>query len=337
MDEMRTLQDFRADAPTPDRARLAPGHARLLDEAARPRRRLWGGWRLAVAGAAAAVTAVATLATLLPAGHEPPAPAAPAAKPRADQWIYRKTEWRMVNCEAGGSGGRGMEMLGFNLYFTQGRPCDLGSLRSRTDEDWTRYDGFDERMGAETPPPQTRTGATYGGTGNGDTLTPRQADALVEDLPDDTDGTLRLIRKRSIPSRVSSAWRLTQAQRDFEEIAEVLAVTPSMPEEKGKLLIRTAGELPGAKLTSTVVPDGRETLMALGVEGNYRDYSYERNTFEVLFDPRTQAFRGFRLVAGIGYYVGGKKSGGPFVTKGTVLATAMRVTTEVVDAPGTRP
>ncbi|WP_143608465.1 hypothetical protein [Streptomyces sp. CB03234] len=334
MDEMRTLQDFRADAPAPDRARLAPGRQRLLDEAARPRRRLRAGRLLAVAGAVAAVTAVATLATLLPAGQEPEEP---AAKPRADQWIYRKTEWRMVNCGFGASGRDGMEMLSVNLHYRkEGESCDLRSLLSRTEEAWGRYDGWTEDMGSHVPPAQTPSGAAYGWGGT-DILTPRQSDALVEDLPDDTDGALVLIRKRSIPDRVTSAWRLTQAQRDFAEIAEVLATATSMPEDKGRLLIRTAQELPGAKVTSTVVPGGKEALMALGVEGNYRDYSYERNTFEVLFDPETQAFRGFRLVAGIGYYVGGKKSGGPYVAKGTVLATAMRLATKVVDAHGARP
>ncbi|WP_406860204.1 hypothetical protein ABZO31_07120 [Streptomyces sp. HUAS MG47] len=35
MDEMKTLRDFRADAPAPDRARLTPGRQRLLDATAR--------------------------------------------------------------------------------------------------------------------------------------------------------------------------------------------------------------------------------------------------------------------------------------------------------------
>ncbi|MFC8918192.1 hypothetical protein ACGF5F_26465 [Streptomyces sp. NPDC047821] len=333
MDEMRTLRDFRADAPAPDRARLAPGRRRLLDEAARPRRRLRAGWWLAVAGAAAAVTAVATLATLLPADHEP---AAPAVKPRADQFVYRKTEWRMVDCAAGGSGHDGMEMLGLNLHYGKAeRPCDLRKWRTRTEEDWGRYDGWTEMMGSKVPPAQTPSGALVAGTGT-EVLTPRQSDALVEDLPDGTDAALVLIRKRSIPTRISSAWRLTQAQRDFSEIAEVLATATTMPEDKARLLFRTARNLPGATLTFTVVPDGKKALLALGVEGNHRDYSYERNTFQVLFDPETQEFRGFRLVAGIGYYVSGKKSGGPYVAKGTVLATAMRVTTKVVDARGER-
>ncbi|WP_406400065.1 hypothetical protein OH805_13580 [Streptomyces sp. NBC_00879] len=333
MDEMRTLKDFRADAPTPDRARLAPGHQRVLDEAGRPKRRLRGGWWLAAIGAAAAITVVATLATLLPAPHEP---AASDVKPRADQWIYRKTAWRTVNCSYVASGSGSMEWLDLNLESDR-RPCDLHGEQSRDEEGWVRYDG---RM----PMPRgAGAGATPEGVeewvdAGGDTLSPQQADALVEDLPDDTDAALRMIRKRSIPSRVTSAWRLTQAQRDFEEVAEVLAMATRVPSDKKKLLYRIAGELDGARTVEAgPEPDrGHKRLVALAVDGNYRDYSYERNTFQVLFDPETFAFRGFRLVAGMGYYVDGKASGGPYVAKGTVLATAVRVTTKVVDKSGAR-
>ncbi|WP_406733502.1 hypothetical protein [Streptomyces sp. NBC_01794] len=147
MDEMRTLQDFRADAPTPDRARLAPGHRRLLDEAGRPQRLLRGGWWLAAVGAAAAITVVATLATLMPAPHDP---AAPAVKPRADQWIYRKTAWRTVNCGYGGSGSGMMEMLEVNLD-SYHRPCDLHDEQSRDEEGWVRYDGRTPRPRGAAP------------------------------------------------------------------------------------------------------------------------------------------------------------------------------------------
>lgn len=333
MDEMRTLQDFRADAPTPDRARLAPGHQRLLDEGGRPKRRLRGGWWLAAVGSATAITVVATLVTLMPAPDEP---AASAVKPRADQWIYRKTVWRTVNCGYGGSGSGSMEMLDLNLD-SHRRPCDLHHEQSRDEEAWVRYDGR-RPMPAGAAPGATPEDVAEWVDAGGDTLSPQQADALVEDLPGDADAALRMIRKRSIPSRVTSAWRLTQAQRDFEEVAEVLAMATRVPSDKRELLYRIAGELDGARAVETSPePDrGHERLVALAVDGNYRDYSYERNTFQVLFDPETFAFRGFRLVAGMGYYVNGKASGGPYVAKGTVLATAMRVTTKVVDKAGAR-
>ncbi|MEU0668654.1 hypothetical protein ABZ508_09000 [Streptomyces lavendulocolor] len=338
MDEMRTLQDFRADAPVPDRARLAPGHRRLLDEAGRPGRRLRGGWWLAVAGAAAAVTTVATLVTLLPGAPEPSAPAAPAAPtgaPRADQFIHRETTWWSVRCGGMGSGGPFMEMLSLKLEPGPSEPCDLTKRSAHTEEAWNRYDGWSERPGTPTPPPQTATGARSNGAGT-DSLAPRQADALVADLPDDPGAALRMIRERSVPSRVVSAPRLTQAQRDFEEIAEVWATATSVPREKSRLLFRIAGELDGARLTATAVPEAGKTFTALWVEGNHRDHSFERNTFRLLLDPETQEFEGVQLVAGMNYYIRGKKSGRPHVAKGTVLATGLRVTTEVVDTRGAR-
>jgi hypothetical protein len=338
MDEMRTLQDFRADAPVPDRARLAPGHRRLLDEAGRPRRRLRGGWWLAVAGAAAAVTTVATLVTLLPGAPEPSAPTAPTAPtdaPRAGQFIHRETTWWSVRCGGVGSGSRFMEMLSLKLEPGPSEPCDLTRRTAHTEEAWNRYDGWSERTGTPTPPPQTATGARSNGAGT-DSLTPRQADALVADLPDDPGAALRMIRERSLPSRVISAPRLTQAQRDLEEIAEVWATATSVPRAKSRLLLRIAGELDGARLTATAVPEAGKTFTALWVEGNHRDYSFERNTFRLLLDPETQEFEGVQLVAGMNYHIRGKKSGRPYVAKGTVLATGLRVTTEVVDTRGAR-
>ncbi|WP_314224740.1 hypothetical protein [Streptomyces zaehneri] len=50
----------------------------------------------------------------------------------------------------------------------------------------------------------------------------------------------------------------------------------------------------------------------------------------VLPDPEAFAHRGVRRVAGMDYRVGGKASGGPFVAKGTPLATATRLATVVV-------
>ncbi|QGV81246.1 hypothetical protein [Streptomyces ficellus] len=334
MDEMRTLQDFRADAPAPDHARLTPGRQRLLDEAARPRR-LRAGWLLATAGAAAAVTAVAVLVTLLPGSPEPPPP---AVKPKPDQWVYRKTQWYGPRCDTVRSGRPGMEWLAFDLRHQQGdQPCSLEQRAEPPEEAWERYDGREERPGFDaTPPAQTPTGARDNGAGS-DTLTHRQADALVEDLPDDPGAALVLIRKRSIPSSVSSAWRMTRAQRDFEEIAEILGTATTVPEDKRKVLLRTAGDLEGARSVSTDAPGSDRKLTALWVEGNHRDYAYERNTFRVLIDPETREFRGFQLVAGMGYWVGGKKSGGPFVAKGTVLATGLRTATEVVGKPDQRP
>ncbi|SER26303.1 hypothetical protein SAMN04487983_1013126 [Streptomyces sp. yr375] len=45
--------------------------------------------------------------------------------------------------------------------------------------------------------------------------------------------------------------------------------------------------------------------------GTFRDHAHERNATQVLLDPETYAYRGIRWVACLGYYAGGKASGGP--------------------------
>lgn len=78
MDEMKTLQDFRAGAPVPDRARLEPGRRRLLD-AATTRDPSWGDrvrWKIVAPAAAALVTAVVVLVAQTWPGAPPMEPPA---------------------------------------------------------------------------------------------------------------------------------------------------------------------------------------------------------------------------------------------------------------------
>ncbi|MDQ0582866.1 hypothetical protein [Streptomyces rishiriensis] len=77
-------------------------------------------------------------------------------------------------------------------------------------------------------------------------------------------------------------------------------------------------------------------VLAIGADGDFRDYAWERNGMQVLLDPHTYACPGVRWVAGLGCYAGGKASGGPFMAKGTVVATAARLATVVVDKAGDR-
>ncbi|MFI6081856.1 CU044_5270 family protein [Streptomyces sp. NPDC051217] len=67
MDETTFVRELRADAPLPDRARLAPGRQKLLDSAASGGRirGLRSDWRTAAVGAVVAITAAALTATLL--------------------------------------------------------------------------------------------------------------------------------------------------------------------------------------------------------------------------------------------------------------------------------
>ncbi|MEU3784362.1 hypothetical protein [Streptomyces sp900129855] len=333
MDEMTPVRGLRADAPVPDHARLTPARQRLLAEIAGPRRDR-SGWRLKTLGAVAAVVAVASLSTVtLRADHS--APAKPA--PRPNQWVYQHVRVDGWQCAYAKSGGEYSEIGVLDLYPGHGRACNATPTTSRSSDRWVRYDGDvfagpgsggqgtdDVRTAAALGPPARRM------------LAPQDMDALVATLPDDPDAALRTILKKSVPSRSTSAGRLTQAQRDFDEILEVLSGSTDLPPDKARTIYRIIMSLDEVTKPVKVTDGADRTVLVIGVDGNFRDYSYQRNGIQVLLDPETYAYRGVRWVAGLDYYVGGKSSGGPFVAKGTVIATDTRVSTEIVDGPGKR-
>ncbi|MET7619274.1 hypothetical protein [Streptomyces sp. NPDC005408] len=332
MDEMTAVRQLRADAPVPDHARLTPARQRLLDEIAKPGRSR-GGWKLAAVGAAAAVTAAALLTTL-PLGQRHDAPANPM--PRSDQWVHQKVRWDTWQCGTGGS------TLGYSEadYFSLGpssQRCVAKPAKPRYQDKWIRYDGrvlATPDDSSEDPDDVDVWNDRH--PESWEMLAPQPSDALVAALPDDPQAALKMIRKRTIPSRDGNAPRLTQAQRDFAEIVEVLSGSPLIPPDKARTIHRVITRLQGVTKPVEVTDGAGRPTIAIGVDGNFRDYSYERNSMQVLLDPETFAYRGVRYLAGIGYYVGGKDSGGPFVAKGTVIATATRVDTDIVDRAGQR-
>ncbi|MDR6975417.1 hypothetical protein J2X68_002101 [Streptomyces sp. 3330] len=332
MDEMTAVRRLRADAPVPDHARLAPARRRLLDEIEGRPRRGYGGWRLRALGAVAAVVAAALLSTLTLWG-DPTAPADRTAPAPAHRWVYQEIRYDSWPClwnfAALGYGGAGA------FYLTSGpQPCAEQPARRTDDERWMRDDGSrqavvdDAASGAKgvhewTPPDETF-------------LSPRAADALVADLPEDPAAALRLIRERSVSDRGTDRDRLTQAQRDFDAVVEVLSGATTVPSGKARTIHRIITGLAGAtEPVDTTDGKGRKVL-AIGIDGNFRDYAWERNSMQVLLDPETFTYRGVRWVAGMDYYVGGKASGGPFVPRGTTVGMATRLTTVVVDQAGDR-
>ncbi|GAA4924499.1 hypothetical protein ACFPM3_31265 [Streptomyces coeruleoprunus] len=322
MDELRAVRELRADAPRPDAPRLAHVRGRFLEEIDRPRRRPALRWTVAGLGAAVAVTVVALLTTLLP-GKEP---ARPAERPRADQWLVHKTRMDGWRCGYVGSGGGWyLDPIAWELNLGWGPKakgtCTPERRLINSEDRWMRYDG---RLG----------GMRDRALASADELSPQKSDALMAELPeDDARAVLRLIRKRTIPTRVTSAWRKTQAQRDYDEIVEVLAGAPTATPDQRRILYEVIAGLDGATKPVTTTDGIGRKVIAIGVEGHQRDYAWERNTYQVLLDPETYAYRGVRVVAGMGYYVDGKASGGPFVAKGTVIATVTRESTRLSDTP----
>ncbi|MFF3203038.1 hypothetical protein [Streptomyces sp. NPDC002962] len=330
MDEMTAVRQLRADAPVPDHARLAPARRRLLDEIEGPSRRGYGGWQLRALGAVAAVTAAALLSTLALWGNHT-APGEPAAPAGAHQWVYLESRYDTWQCRTD----LGPEGYGEVGAFSMGSgpdPCAKEPARSTDDEVWIRYDGGRQAVGDASGADAVH---EWGGP-NANYLSPQATDALVADLPDDPDAALRMILERSVPDRATYKVRLTQAQRDFDEVVEVLSGATAVPSDKARTIHRViTGLAEATEAVGTTDGTGRKVL-AIGIDGNFRDYAWERNSMQVLLDPETFAYRGVRWVAGTDYYVGGKASGGPFVPKGTVLATATRLATVVVDEAGDR-
>ncbi|MFI1922779.1 hypothetical protein [Streptomyces sp. NPDC020377] len=338
MDEMTAVRQLRADAPVPDLARLAPARRRLLDEIEGRPRHGRAGWKLKAAGAVAAVTAAALLSTLtLHEDDRTPAQPVPTATPRPTSWVYHQVRLVLLNCPAGMSFSEYGEVGSFDLS-PGTRPCDTKTPKSFGSDRWIRYDGGSTAVPDKSTgdPDDVRAWAEPAGSAPGQMLPPQQTDALLTALPDDPDAALKAILKKSVPTRVTSAYRLTQAQRDFDEVVEVLSGASAVPADKARTIYRIITGLEGATEPVEVTDGEGRKVVAIGVDGNFRDYAYERNSMQVLLDPETFAYRGVRWVAGMDYYVGGKASGGPFLAKGTVLATATRVATVVVDKAGER-
>ncbi|OQR60218.1 hypothetical protein B6E66_31740 [Streptomyces maremycinicus] len=110
-----------------------------------------------------------------------------------------------------------------------------------------------------------------------------------------------------------------------DEGAAVIADSPARPEVFGEIHHRHAA-----------VIHRYAARRGAGAQGHGPHGPRPRGRLLALLDPETFVYRGVRWVAGTDYYVGGKASGGPFMAKGAVLATATRVATVVVDKAGER-
>ncbi|MFE1926623.1 hypothetical protein ACWC9X_11400 [Streptomyces asoensis] len=345
-DEMTAVRRLRADAPLPDHARLAPAHRRLLDEIGeRPRRGRTGwtgrtGWKLKAAGAVAAVTAAALLSTLmLPADDGTPARPDRTAVPPPTSWVFQEVRLDSV-CRPAPGPSMFSEAGGLELNPFGKQPCDPDT-KTKTLTDltrWVRYDGRAQATpsGDQRDPDGLMVDDHPVFPSSWTMLAPRETDALLAGLPDDPGAALKWILAKSVPTRVTTAGRLTQAQRDFNEVMEVLTGASSVPADKARTIYRIITGLKGATEPVRVTDGVGRKVLAIGVDGTVHDADWERNSMQVLLDPETFAYRGVRWVAGVSYYVDGKAAGGPLVRKGTVVGMATRVATVVVDEAGDR-
>ncbi|MET7693610.1 CU044_5270 family protein [Streptomyces sp. NPDC005483] len=311
MDEMTEVRGLRAQAPVPDRARLAPGRARLL-EAARAGERRRAPWRrreFVVVAVVAAVTAVAVTAALLVGGGggrkvqpavtptvslkgvsaaellrraadvvaaEPDGPV-----PTAEQWIYTKEAQEPYDEQAQHAEG-------------------ARKLLAGPQESWIRYDGTamammePDRTG-EKLELNTRAMHLENG-GEGDDRSAREMYRVLVALPAGGEQTLKVLRDKNA---IADPKGVPQAENDYTEIS-VLLGADVMPSEGLASLYRALATLPGGSVTDHLVEtaSGRR---AIALEYHTRDpYPGTEETLrdQWLLDPQTYRVIGVRMLAG---------------------------------------
>ncbi|MET9515178.1 CU044_5270 family protein [Streptomyces sp. NPDC002994] len=333
MDEMTQLRAMRADAPTPDRAALAPGRQRLTEALAggRRSRRLRADWRIASVGAAAAITAAALLGTQL-VGASAPDPAGPAAsgvlslgspaevlnraadhlerqqaapEPRADQWIYTRT---VLGKQAGGKD--------FGGFAT-------GEVTYEPDS-WLPYDNPAAEDGKDD-----------------DEYSAREIYRAAAALPDDPARLLEKVRAFYPTGTGKNGPPEDEARHSFRALGAVIESYPLPPDALARLY-RAMATVPGVQVTDHLVRDaaGREAIAITRDEGGE---SHMRREF--LIDPRGYGYLGMRDVAAEDYTYtlqmpdgvtmgDGKKDPSQKFKAGDILYSVARTKAAVVDAEG---
>lgn len=337
MDEMTKLREWREDAPTPDRGRLAPGRRRLLDAAGRRRRRLpvLGDWRVAAGAVAVGVTAVALLSTTLggdPGGGEgtpaargggqvttaTPAPEAPVTqdapellrlaaaevaddpvpRPEVGEWVYTHS----------------MEV---NMTDT--------ADPMRIEASWEKYADPEIENWNE-----------------GDDHSPRERFEYLAELPEEPEQVLQKARwfypedggRPDTPNPGAGQSPQERASWDFGSLRMLLASAPMHPGGQARIYEAMA-TIPGVQVLDHTVEDawGRSALsfhLDARIKGSTDDLGMR---VEVLLDPVTYAYLGFRRVA----VADSDGTNAPEWEKGdTVMASAV-FKTALVDRYGVRP
>ncbi|AZM45395.1 hypothetical protein DMB38_05770 [Streptomyces sp. WAC 06738] len=327
---MTKLREWREDAPTPDRARLAPGRRRLLDAAgARKRRRLpvLGDWRVVAGAVAAGVTAVALLTVSL----------------------------------GGGPGGEGVSPAGGKGEVAVQTPVHESApelLRRAADAvrdepvpepeagDWVYVETVAENEGAvRAGSPVSReqwykyADPEFEDWNEGDDHSPRERFEYLAALPEETDEVLQKARwfypenggrpDSDHPGAGRSDKEL--AAWNFGSLRVLLASAPMHPVGQSRVYEAMA-TIPGLRVADSTVTDaaGRPALAFYrdaGVDAGFRD--------ELLVDPQTYAYLGERWVA-----TEASDGGGDLkvkAKKGEVVMGSAVIRSALVDGDGVRP
>ncbi|MEV6018376.1 MULTISPECIES: CU044_5270 family protein [unclassified Streptomyces] len=305
MDEMTEVRELRAHVPVPDRARLAPGRARLTEavRARETRHALWRRREFAVVAVVAAVTAVAVAATLLVGGKGAGRTVHPAATPSVRYKGVSAAEFLRQAADAvQAQPERAAPTAKQWIYIKSAQePLEKSRRFMGDQESWIRFDGsaMASRMGNE---PLDISKMHLENGAEGDDRSAREMYRVLVALPADGKGTLKALRERNA---IADSKELSQARNDYFEI-RVLLSADVMPAKGLASLYRALALVPGGKVTDHLVKTaaGRRVIAV--------DYSRGKNprsgksmADQLLIDPQTYQVVGMRIVAGDGKVLGG--------------------------------
>ncbi|MFB8353811.1 CU044_5270 family protein [Streptomyces niveus] len=266
MDETTFVRELRADAPLPDRARLAPGRQRLLDAAASGGlvRGLRSDWRTAAVGAMAAITVAAVSVTLLVGGGDREEASLlsgmsevgsaksvlldaaamveddPVPTPGAEQWVYSR------------------ETI-YNVTFDENSGVVVGGDRGTAD----RPPGSDGGVTLTGPGPhEVEEWIPFGNPAaekgkSDDDYSAREIFARLADLPDDSGKVLDKVLK-FYPT--SSDAPETPEEHAFRALGLMATEQPIAHPRGLAKVYRAMAEIPGIEASRVTDTTGRETV-----------------------------------------------------------------------------
>lgn len=356
MDETTFVRELRADAPVPDRARLAPGRQRLLDTASSGGRirRLRSDWRTGAVGAVAAITAATVSATLLVGGGDQGIDASllsvrgpvgsakdvllnaaamveddPVPHPGAKQWVYTRESSYNVTMD---------ENSGVMVELGPGEEPPVGATP-------TEVPGIGKAVVLKGPGPhEVEEWTEFGNPAAGketddDDYSPREIFGRLADLPDD-QGQVLAEALRFYPA--SADIKETPEDHAFRALGLMFTEQPIVQPEGLAKVYRAMAEIPGVKASRVTDTLGRE-LVAVG----RRDSSSPDADIRMyLLDPTTGRPAGQRWTAARdGGLVTGPGGDGKSIAakgqatwkKGDVVMEDLVLEAELVDKDRERP
>ncbi|GAA1267923.1 hypothetical protein [Streptomyces javensis] len=313
--DLGPVRTLRADAPRPDRARLAPGRVRLHEAATGTvrRRRFRADWRLAAVGAAATLTVAALLVTDVVGGGAGGARVSdPGARPG-----YTATA-ELGSVADGKSVGDAAKLLRRAADIVEQTP-----VPAPRDGQWI-YTRLVEagRIDGGPKPQESESWKAY----DDPSYSARKEYRLLRSLPDDPARVKKKVRTLE-EGRPDSE---TLAQYDFRLLGVLSQAFPTDPEGRARVL-RAMATVPG--ITAAEVTDnlGRKAV-AIGL-GTVRKKGFSE--FQLLYEPRTFDPLGERGIAGYDAEPDDDDKDG--WKAGDVLSTHALVDRALVDKEGQRP